>query len=667
VSQREWTAVTKRKPCPACEGTDWCAWGHSGLLKCERQDSAPTGMVLVSKKDGGGIFRYIDERPAPPKPPRRSCKKPVAAFDGEKEQVKFLAALTQEKLADLAATLGVTDASLAAIGCGWATKADLERLGAWGKDWTTRPHGAFTFPERDGEGRIVGFSLRPETGAKGAFSGDCGAHRGVVVPHNLAGLPDPVLVVEGASDVAACLTMGLKAVGRPSNASGAEDVAGLVSGRKVVVLGENDCKDHGDWPGREGAAGVASSLSELWGRPVPWRMPPKGAKDARDWLNQRVPEGLDLGDREATEQAGREWMGSLRGLSDSIPPPREKGCARNEWAPVPLSELGSSEPPDWVWEGFVARGHSTLFCGLWKAGKTTLVGWLVHDLEHGGGLSDARGFRTLIISEENSTFWKDRRDKHGLGDATHIIPRPFKARATFPEWAAFVEHVVGLVETGGYGLVVFDSLPSLWPVTDENNASEVLTALMPLGSITDLGAALLLVTHPKKGDASEAQAIRGSGALPGWVDVIVEMRRAQHTDPGNTLREMTTYSRFDESPPKAVYELTDDGYRHLGDRAMATKDHRLRLIEGILAAADGDLSPEQVREQWSEQAKPAQSTVGKDLAAGYEAGRWQRSGSGARGSPYLYGIPAGFDSRAPTPLGGRKETEWGDEPHEEVA
>lgn len=337
MSKREWTPVTAKNPCPVCGGTDWCAWAESGRLKCDRNDVAPPGMVRMSKKGSGGIFRFADDRRTPAPRPKRAKPTGVPSFNGDKEQVRFLRALDPGQRQALADQLGVADSALKSIGCGWATNAVLKRLKAWGKDWSSRPDGAFTFPERDGSGRIVGFSLRPEGLGKGAFSSELGAHRGIVVPHNLADLPDPVLVVEGASDVAACLSMGLAAVGRPSNASGTDHLAELLRGRRTTVLGENDCKPDGTWPGRDGAISVSQGLAERWDLAVPYGLPSNDSKDVRSWLQAEIAKGLDLTDIKALAATGQRYMTSVS--SGSTPP----GGLDESW-PIP-EPLPDAMPP----------------------------------------------------------------------------------------------------------------------------------------------------------------------------------------------------------------------------------------------------------------------------------------------------------------------------------
>lgn len=92
-----------------------------------------------------------------------------------------------------------------------------------------------------------------------------------------------VLVVEGMSDVATALDLGFPAVGRPSNLSGIDLARKLLMGRTVVVIGENDRKPNGLWPGREGMEAAAKALMSVC-PDVRMVMPPSPIKDLRAWV-----------------------------------------------------------------------------------------------------------------------------------------------------------------------------------------------------------------------------------------------------------------------------------------------------------------------------------------------------------------------------------------------
>ena len=109
--------------------------------------------------------------------------------------------------------------------------------------------------------------------------------------------------------------------------------------------------------------------------------------------------------------------------------PRGGDHARIEFCPVPASELGDSEPVDWLWHGYIAPETTTLIVGRWKAGKTTLICHLLKEMANGGNLAgEVQAAKVLVISEETGRVWKKRRDEIGLGDHVHFEVRPFRGR-----------------------------------------------------------------------------------------------------------------------------------------------------------------------------------------------------------------------------------------------
>src|SRR4030095_1084129 len=146
--------------------------------------------------------------------------------------------LSDADLQSLAAALGVSARALSRIGCGRANEDDLRRLEVQGQGWSVNyPATAFSFPERDAAGTIIGLSFRATDGRKGAAKG---CQRGLTIPEGWATQQGSVLIVEGASDVAAALSIGLKAVGRPSNTGGSALLSTLLKGPPVLVVGENE-------------------------------------------------------------------------------------------------------------------------------------------------------------------------------------------------------------------------------------------------------------------------------------------------------------------------------------------------------------------------------------------------------------------------------------------
>ena len=92
----------------------------------------------------------------------------------------------------------------------------------------------------------------------------------------------PILIVEGATDVAAAADLGFFAVGRPSGSGSLKMLAELVAGRNVIVLGENDAGAgvKGMEKTFENVKGTAASAMKL--------LPPEGIKDLRSWVRRGI-------------------------------------------------------------------------------------------------------------------------------------------------------------------------------------------------------------------------------------------------------------------------------------------------------------------------------------------------------------------------------------------
>ncbi|MEQ9097338.1 MAG: AAA family ATPase [Phycisphaerales bacterium] len=318
----------------------------------------------------------------------------------------------------------------------------------------------------------------------------------------------------------------------------------------------------------------------------------------------------------------------------ATPPPGEK---RNEFTLTSLGELGPGESPDWIWPGYIARGGVTLLTGLWKAGKTTLLGHLLRDLPLGTGLVDVPMTDPVaIVSEEPAGVWARRRDALTLGSTNLLLQRESFARPSHQQWIDLIDKLAGAVRERSLALVVFDTLPSLWPVHNENDASEVVHALAPLRNINNAGAAVLLIHHPRKGEGDQAQASRGSGALPGFVDAIVELRRFNPQDPADTRRKLTAYGRYPEVPPEMVLDLTPQGYRMLGQPGTLRSEGMQQIIEGLLPGEPPGMTVEGVLEAWPEASRPSEIHLRRLLAKGTDDERWERHGKGVRGDPHTF-------------------------------
>jgi hypothetical protein len=324
------------------------------------------------------------------------------------------------------------------------------------------------------------------------------------------------------------------------------------------------------------------------------------------------------------------------GASNSIQPLRERGD-RIVLRLISIADLGPSEEPDWLLPGYLARGAITLFTGLWKAGKTTFISHLLRDLYVGSGLVEYPiGAHTLILTEEQDGMWSRRRDELGLSESILFPVRDTFARPSRPEWEQRISAIVDEVARREIGLVVFDTLPSLWPVKNENDAGESLDALTPLRDIAAAGAAVLLMHHPRKSGGNEGQATRGSGALPGFADILVELKRFNPDDNADTRRVLIAMGRYEDIPPELVIDLQSDGYRFIGGRSdIGMADRKFTILEMLPEDGDG-LTRDEVLERWPSIPKPGRTKLMQELNRGASEGDWIRTGKGCKNDPYRF-------------------------------
>lgn len=265
-----WQAVSNEHPCPVCDGPDNCKVSGNG-------EAAWCGRVPTDKQNDGGQYfhklnasqkrRVRNQR----KRQRQTTSNPET--DWQKKAAEF-ASKAQMQCRKLAKQIGVSVDALDRLQVGW-----------------DRSESAWTFPERDAVGRVIGICRRLSNGDKRTIRG---GQRGLTFDPEEPPKDGPILIVEGGTDTAAGLTMGFATIGRPSARGGiahlAELLAAISADRQVIVLGENDEKENGDWPGRDGAIAIATKLAERLDRPIEWALPPDDAKDLRVWF-------ADLGEK----------------------------------------------------------------------------------------------------------------------------------------------------------------------------------------------------------------------------------------------------------------------------------------------------------------------------------------------------------------------------------
>ncbi len=288
------------------------------------------------------------------------------------------------------------------------------------------------------------------------------------------------------------------------------------------------------------------------------------------------------------------------------------------------------------------------------AGKTTFEMFMIRAILDGRpflGRPTAAG-PVVFLTEQAGPSLRAGLARADLAERDDLVILRW-ADAQGATWREIVDSAIATCERIGSRVLFVDTLPQFARIRGdaENDAGAALAAIEPLQTAAAGGLAVFVVRHERKGGGDVGDSARGSSAFTGAVDVVLRLGRPDNP-PRPTIRNLSTLSRFDDTPPELVIELTDEGYVSLGDQAdVAFAEARAAILDVVPDAPAGGLTEAEIIER----AGGRKSTVGSALRALLDAGELTRDGAGRRGSPYVYArVPAdsGFVSPAPSGRGG---------------
>lgn len=226
----KWYRVNKKRPCGICRRPDWCTY----------QDDASCCMRVETEKPmrNGGWLHKTDHF-VPYVPIKKAIEdKPI---DAQAMWQRWFERTQYQKLDALGVSLKVDTDALKSIGCAWAGT-----------------HNAFAFPMKDATGKVIGIRLRNEEGHKWAVKG---SKSGLFIPSEYPfSFEGTIWIVEGPTDLAAALTLGLYAVGRAACLGQEQMLLQYIQRqhvKRVVIATDNDD------PGIRGASKLQSLLPVL--------------------------------------------------------------------------------------------------------------------------------------------------------------------------------------------------------------------------------------------------------------------------------------------------------------------------------------------------------------------------------------------------------------------
>lgn len=308
-------------------------------------------------------------------------------------------------------------------------------------------------------------------------------------------------------------------------------------------------------------------------------------------------------------------------------------------------ELRESVPPQppWVIDGYLARGVVSIIAGKPKVGKSTLVFAATDAIASGVDEFLGRkvnGGPVVYVSEE------------GASTLAHKLPRG-NVRVLSrdnawpkPSWPDLIAGSIDEAQRVSAVLLVVDTF-AFWAglgAEQEKDAGATQAAMDLLVQAANAGLAVLLVAHSRKGGGEDGEGIRGSNAIPGTVDIVLELERPSKT--AGSQRVLLALSRYPTTPGALMVERADQSrYVVLGEgdradgREMGDRARLLTVLEPGTALTRKELeaalsAPEA---QWH-----------NVMGALIEAGDVVKNGAGKKGDPYRFQMVRRNDAQEPT-------------------
>jgi DNA-binding Lrp family transcriptional regulator len=207
-------------------------------------------------------------------------------------------------------------------------------------------------------------------------------------------------------------------------------------------------------------------------------------------------------------------IGSAYGR-DPKHPPRTQGSCFNFKKPSEISQ--GSETVEWLVEDLLIKDGVSIFAGMPKSGKSTIVRQLASSVVKGSDFLDRKvkkGKVLYLALEESGSLINNQFKKIGITDDDDIMVHVGPMNEGNP-----LDNLKEAIRAYGATLVVVDTLILMVHFENMNDYNEVYRKLSQVRNVArDTNCHIICLHHQNKGEDRGASSIMGSGAVSGAVD-----------------------------------------------------------------------------------------------------------------------------------------------------
>jgi hypothetical protein len=265
-------------------------------------------------------------------------------------------------------------------------------------------------------------------------------------------------------------------------------------------------------------------------------------------------------------------------------------------------ETAALRPPkiEWLVDKVIARGLITELVAKVKLGKTTFAlgavrAGIAGDDEYCGRA--VRPFRALYFTEEGfDTFLVEMQD-YGLNDlidndAFFTVFDFERERVTPDNKPVTLEMVIDSVlyhasdEVDLVDVIILDTLSIIAGLDEEDHSGKAAAAMAEVRRLTTAGHAVVILRHSRKSGGELGDAGRGSSAISGYCDILLQIEPFKGDEDSTNLRQLRSRGRGIGVVPPLILEFDAENQRYSASGEIQTREERLAAaIKATLIAA----------------------------------------------------------------------------------